>query len=130
MKLIKPYFIKLGDSWTANVPLPGGDFSYPRQQLVDNLILKHSWLSAKIATRYVNQFGTLAWQLLEAVDSEADLGQHFGCGLYRREIDYLIDHEFAKNSEDVLWRRTKLGLYLNQQQQTEVTTYINEQLQK
>jgi glycerol-3-phosphate dehydrogenase len=101
MKLIKPYFTKLGDSWTANVSLPGGDFSYPHQQLVGNLTIKYSWLSTAIAIRYVNQFGTLTWLLLEDVDSEASLGRHFGGGLYRREIDYLIDHEFAKNSEDV-----------------------------
>ncbi|MEH6451946.1 MAG: glycerol-3-phosphate dehydrogenase [Psychromonas sp.] len=125
MKLIKPYFSQLGDSWTATAALPGGDFDYPRQQIVDNLLLKYSWLSPAIARRYVNQFGTYTWHLLEGSTSETDLGQHFGSGLYSREIDYLMDHEFAKNSEDVLWRRTKLGLYLDQQQQDEVTNYMN-----
>jgi len=51
-------------------------------------------------------------QLLEGVASEADLGKHFSGGLYSLEIDYLIGHEFAENSEDGLWRRIKLGLYL------------------
>ena len=130
MKLIKPYFVKLGDSWTADVPLPGGDFSYPRQQLVDNLILKYTWLPEKVATRYVDQFGTLTWQLLKNIDSEAGLGTHFGGGLYAREIDYLIANEFAKKSEDILWRRTKIGLYLDEAQQAQVATYIDQQVKK
>ena len=124
MKLINPFFPHLGKSWTANATLPGGDFSYPRQQLVDNLVSKYSWLPNEIATRYVNQFGTLTWKLLKGAESQADLGQHFGSSLYAREIDYLIDHEFAKNAEDVLWRRTKMGLYLDQVQQDKVAVYI------
>lgn len=125
MQLLKPYFTELGDPWTKTAALPGGDFDYPKQQMVDSLTSKYPWLDSKIASRYVNQFGTLTWKLLADSTSETDLGKHFGWGLYSREIDYLIDHEFAKNSEDVLWRRTKLGLYLNPQQQVEVATYMS-----
>ena len=128
MKLINPYFPNLGKPWTDKATLPGGDFSYPSQQLVDNLVSKYSWLSNAIATRYVNQFGTLSWKLLKGAESEADLGKHFGSTLFAREIDYLIDHEFAKNAEDVLWRRTKMGLYLDKVQQDEVALYMHDKL--
>jgi glycerol-3-phosphate dehydrogenase len=124
MKLIKPYFDRLGNSWTADVALPGGDFNYSREQLAENLVAKNNWLPIKTANRYVSQFGTLSWQLFEGYQSEAEFGIHFGSGLYSREVDYLIDHEFAKTAEDILWRRTKLGLYLSQEQQANVASYI------
>lgn len=126
MKMLNPYFSKMGKPWTRNVALPGGDFDYPRAQLVSNICNQHSWLSEKTAVRYVNQFGTLVWTLLENITCEADMGQMFGEGVYQVEIDYLMDHEFSQKAEDVLWRRTKLGLYLTQEQQAEVAQYIDE----
>jgi len=130
MKLIKPYFAQLGDSWTADQPLPGGDFNYPRKQLAENLVAQYGWLPIKTANRYASQFGTLAWRLFDNCTSETDFGIHFGNGLYSREIDYLIAKEFAKTAEDILWRRTKLGLYLSAEQQAEVTAYVDAKIQK
>lgn len=128
MKMLNPYFSKMGTPWTRNVALPGGDFDYPRVQLVENICNKHAWLSQKTATRYVNQFGTLAWTLLESIASESDMGRIFAEGVYQVEIDYLMQHEFSQKAEDVLWRRTKLGLYLTQEQQAEIAQYIAERL--
>ncbi|WP_293227627.1 glycerol-3-phosphate dehydrogenase [Moritella sp.] len=125
MKLISPYFDKMGDAWTADTALPGGDFNYPRAQLVENICSQHLWLNPETATRYVNQFGTDSWDLFAGCTSEADFGIHFGHGVYSREIDYLIETEFAKKAEDVLWRRTKLGLYLSKEQQAAVADYVN-----
>ncbi|MBL1417591.1 MAG: glycerol-3-phosphate dehydrogenase, partial [Moritella sp.] len=53
-----------------------------------------------------------------------------GHGVYSREIDYLIETEFAKKAEDVLWRRTKLGLYLSKEQQAAVADYVNAKVVK
>lgn len=128
MKMLNPYFSKMGKPWTRNVALPGGDFDYPRTQLVSNICNQHPWLSEKTGTRYVNQFGTLVWTLLENVTSEADMGRVFSEGVYQAEIDYLMQYEFSQKAEDVLWRRTKLGLYLSQEQQAEVTQYMIEKL--
>ncbi len=55
------------------------------------------------------------------------IGTYFGSGLYRLEVDYLLQNEFAKTSEDILWRRTKLGLYLDTPQQDQLRAYIVEQ---
>jgi glycerol-3-phosphate dehydrogenase len=124
MKMLSPYFMKIGTSWTKNVALPGGDFDYPRKQLVNNICSKHQWLAEKTATRYVNQFGTLVWTLLENITCEGDMGIRFSEGVYQAEIDYLIQHEFSQKAEDVLWRRTKLGLYLNEEEKNELSLYI------
>ncbi|MUK62134.1 glycerol-3-phosphate dehydrogenase [Aliivibrio fischeri] len=130
MKMLNPYFTKMGTPWTRNVALPGGDFEYSRQQLVDNICSKHYWLAKETVTRYVNQFGTLTWALLENVECQDDMGQIFARGVYQAEIDYLIENEFAKNEDDVLWRRTKLGLYLNNEEKATIASYIESNLSK
>lgn len=129
MKNLEPFFNKMGDSWTADAPLPGGDFNYSREQLAQNICSQHDWLPLATAKRYVDQFGTLAWTLFDDVKSEEDFGIHFGKGFYQAEIDYLITDEFAKTAEDVLWRRTKMGLYLDDAEKAEVSKYIQAKVQ-
>ncbi|NMR95096.1 glycerol-3-phosphate dehydrogenase, partial [Vibrio parahaemolyticus] len=65
--------------------------------------------------------------------SEADLGQTFSAqagGVYQREIDYLMNHEMAMTDEDILWRRTKLGLYMNEEEKQALTDYLKKKLQQ
>jgi glycerol-3-phosphate dehydrogenase len=54
------------------------------------------------------------------------LGDHFGSNLYQTEIDYLIEHEWASCAEDILWRRTKLGLFLTPEQTKQVELYVKD----
>ena len=68
--------------------------------------------------------GIRAGQVLGDAKSEADLGEHFGAGLYAREVAYLVEHEWAKTAEDVLWRRTKAGLHLSAAQQDRVAAWL------
>jgi glycerol-3-phosphate dehydrogenase len=58
----------------------------------------------------IKAYGTLAWTVLGDAASLADCGRHFGHGLTQREVDYLVAREWAVTADDVLWRRTKLGL--------------------
>ena len=125
MQQLHPYFPHAGRMWTASAPLPGGDFSCSVQSLVEQLIKQFPFLSTKTARRYINQFGCLAWQLLKGVKCEADLGEHFGSGLYQLEVDYFIKHEFVQDVDDILWRRTKMGLYLSSGQQTQLIDYLH-----
>lgn len=67
-------------------------------------------IPAKLLTRLVSTYGSLAPAVLGDACSAADLGICFGADLYQREVDYLIAHEWAADAEDVLWRRTKCGL--------------------
>jgi glycerol-3-phosphate dehydrogenase len=55
---------------------------------------------------------------------ERDLGQNFGGGLYEREVDYLVKNEWAREAEDVLWRRTKCGLHMSAAEKTAVRDYL------
>ena len=99
--------------WTADAPLPGGDFDVdggPREVL--KLQAAHTYLPPETAERLVRLYGTRAARILEGATNRADLGEDFGAGLTERETAYLIENEWAETVEDVLWRRTKLGLRL------------------
>ena len=120
---IAEFFPRAGSPWTADVPLPGGDFKN-RSQLTKELEAKYPWLPNPQAQRYVRSYGTLAHSFLADARSLDDLGEHFGAGLYAREVDYLIDQEWAVTLPDIIWRRSKLGLELTQTEQTGLKQYL------
>ncbi|HTO85026.1 MAG TPA: glycerol-3-phosphate dehydrogenase [Methylomirabilota bacterium] len=110
---LKPYFPQSGTPWTHATPLPGGDM--PDAQFdgfLAGLRGRWSWLPADLAHRYARAYGTRADRLLAGANGINDLGRHFGDDLYSREVEYLIDQEWATTAADVLWRRSKLGLHL------------------
>ncbi|CAK2413977.1 aerobic glycerol 3-phosphate dehydrogenase [Vibrio crassostreae] len=132
LKKLDPHLTNMGAPWTANDTLPGGNFSCSREQLAKMIHTKYPWASEALLLRYVTQFGTYTWKLLEGANSEADLGTQFSSeahGVYQVEIDYLINQEMAMTDEDILWRRTKLGLYMKESEQQAVTDYLKEKLQ-
>ncbi|MEZ9155212.1 glycerol-3-phosphate dehydrogenase [Vibrio sp. F13] len=132
LKKLEPHLTNMGAPWTANDTLPGGNFSCSREQLAKMIHTKYPWASEALLLRYVTQFGTYTWKLLEGANSEADLGIQFSSeahGVYQVEIDYLINEEMAMTDEDILWRRTKLGLYMSESEQQAVTDYLKEKLQ-
>ena len=95
-------------------PLPGGEFPVERiAAQVDQLINRYGFLSRPHAARLVRMYGTRAKDMLGAARSVADLGRDFGATLTQAEIDYLMREEWAERAEDVLWRRSKLGLRLD-----------------
>ncbi|MGD8232595.1 glycerol-3-phosphate dehydrogenase [Vibrio sp. TRT 1302] len=125
---LAPYLPNMGTPWTANHALPGGNFSCTREQLAATIHAEYPWLSQALLLRYVTQFGTYTWKLLQGVTSIEGMGVPFSDsaqGVYQQEIDYLIEHEMALTADDLLWRRTKLGLYLNQSEIDAVTKYIS-----
>ena len=132
LKKLEPHLTNMGAPWTANNTLPGGNFSCSREQLAKMIHTKYPWASEALLLRYVTQFGTYTWKLLEGANSEADLGSQFSSeahGVYQVEIDYLINEEMSMTDEDILWRRTKLGLYMSESEQQAVTDYLKEKLQ-
>lgn len=96
-------------AWTADSVLPGGDFR-DQASLVADLHTLYPWLPASMIQRFARSYGTLTHELLGDCQNMDDLGRHFGADLYAREVRYLIQHEWALTAEDVLWRRSKLGL--------------------
>lgn len=104
--------LPMGRAWTRGTPLPGGEIGCDFQHFAVSLRVERPWLPAPMAWRLARAYGTRAGALLGIATSLADLGQHFGGDLYEAELRYLRDAEFARSAEDVLWRRTKLGLHL------------------
>ncbi|AIR87853.1 glycerol-3-phosphate dehydrogenase [Pseudomonas cremoricolorata] len=130
MAELKPFFTQMRGSWTAESPLPGGEQMSTAQVLGEQLLARHSWLAADIAKRWAVTYGSRVWQMLDGVSGPADLGQAFGAGLFGREVDYLRANEWALEAGDILWRRTKLGLALNQSEQQVLANYLAETAQR
>jgi len=114
MKKLAATFPRMGAPWTRGSALPGGDFAYDqRDRLAPDLQARFPFLDAAVAERLVASYGTLAAHVLSGATESGDLGAQFGQGLCEREVNYLIRHEWAASADDVLWRRTKLGLHMS-----------------
>jgi glycerol-3-phosphate dehydrogenase len=114
-----------GGDWTADAPLPGGDFAVQdRDRLVDALCRDYPFLTRVWALRLIRAYGTDARRVLGDARLAADLGADFGATLTAREITYLIDVEFARSAEDIVWRRSKLGLRLDAAQIAAIDQFI------
>lgn len=122
---LKTLFPRLPPSKTHALPLPGArrhEQSY--QDYVNWVEKKHLWLEASLKHRYVATYGTRTELLLNGCKKMADLGQHFGHGLYQLEVDYLRKEEWAHDCDDVLWRRTKLGLKFSDENKKKLAKYL------
>lgn len=114
---LSPEFPQMRGPWTAGVPLPGGAFPHDGvPALRGALMAQHSFLTEAWATRLVRAYGTEAATILGRAASPSDLGRDFGATLTEAEVRWLMTHEFARRAEDVVWRRTKLGLRLTPEQ--------------
>lgn len=113
---LHPYFPKMRPKWTINKPLPGGDIKDNILSFQKKVKTQFSWLPDTIINRYVKNYGTRLFLILQNATGLTDLGIEFGAGLYQKEIEYLIAQEWAHTAEDILWRRTKLGLHFSQEQ--------------
>ena len=117
MKMMKPFLPYMEGDWTAPASLPGGDI--PGADFDDFLAAKQSeydWVPAQMMRRLARTYGTRLDKILAGATSLSDLGTDFGGGVYASEIDYVRTYEFARTAEDVLMRRTKLGLHLEKDQ--------------
>lgn len=111
--------------WTAGAPLPGGDIPGADFEAgLKDFRERWPWLPPGLAQRYFRNYGTRAERLLDEATEIADLGRNFGGDLYEAEVDYLVANEFAKTAEDILWRRSKLGLHLPADTAERLETYL------
>jgi glycerol-3-phosphate dehydrogenase len=124
---LAPFFPKMGASWTATATLPGGEDLVSQSALVEALSARFGWLPSNIARRWASCYGSRSWALLEGVAEIGDLGEHLGGGLYTREVDYLREQEWASEAADILWRRSKLGLFMTPGQQARLNDYLQRQ---
>ncbi|HDZ56506.1 MAG TPA: glycerol-3-phosphate dehydrogenase [Pseudomonas xinjiangensis] len=119
------FFPKAGPAWTRHNALPGGDFT-SHNELQERYRARYAWLPNSIIRRFVRTYGTLTEVILEGCHSLEDLGNWFGDTLYACEIRYLVTHEWAQTVEDVIWRRTKLGLHLQHTDTRPLQDYMDE----
>lgn len=108
---LKPVFPDLSPSKTAVTPLPGAEwFGKPFSEYVEYAHKRYAWLNPELLNRYLGSYGTRTEHLLGGKSSIQALGSEIIPGLYQAELDYLIREEWVRHVDDVLWRRTKLGL--------------------
>ena len=125
MHKLKRVFPEMGPSWTGTAKLPGGDFDTV-ENLSRQLSTDYGWLQPDIISRWLNSYGTLSFEILGDATSTADLGMHFGQNLYQKEVDYLCNHEWARTADDILWRRSKLGVHFSPGERDSLENYLQQ----
>ncbi|WP_407331705.1 glycerol-3-phosphate dehydrogenase [Enterovibrio sp. 27052020O] len=127
---LQPFFADMDKPWTADSVLPGGEGIASFSDVESALAHRFRWMDAMTVNRLATTYGARVWVWLDNIEQQSDLGQDFGGGLTQKEIDYLMATEYVQTAEDLLWRRTKLGLYLTQQEQHQVADYVSKCSQK
>ena len=113
--------------WTAGSTLPGGDFAVTgREALAESLRARHSFLNVDESRRIASAYGTLAAHWLGDARTRKNLGEDFGGGLSATEVDYAMRREWAMTADDMLWRRTKLGLRVDAAGRDALERYMGE----
>ena len=116
-----------GGAWTAPVPLPGGDIEGADfDGFLQRMAQTYAWLEPALLHDYCRNYGTLISTLLEKAGDMQSLGHHFGGPLYQAEVDYLIEYEWARSAQDILWRRSKKGLHVPEGTEQALQQWIEE----
>jgi glycerol-3-phosphate dehydrogenase len=122
---LKPFFPGMKPTWTETAKLPGGDMpDADFERFVADLLRRKPFLPPDQARRMARAYGTRIEELLGSAASWADLGEEFGAGLTAAEVDYLVRRELARSAEDILWRRSKLGLHVPVEAAQRIEAYL------
>ena len=127
MKMVEKALGKRAPQWTAAAKLPGGDFPVMGFKTLCGEIGKaFPFLAPDHIFRLVRAYGTETRTLLAGIESASGLGRHFGGMLYEAEVRYLVENEWARTADDVLWRRSKLGLRLTPEQTAALNLWMTQ----
>ncbi len=129
LEKLQPSLGSRGKPWTAEAPLPGGDM--PAADFNRYFVAfreRYAALPANLARRLARDYGTRAEMILGDACRLDDLGRDFGGGLSEREVEYLVAHEWARTPDDILWRRSKLGLRLSKEEVTRLEGFLAERV--
>jgi glycerol-3-phosphate dehydrogenase len=125
LKHIETFLGQRGNPWTDKSSLPGGNFAIDGKFDLNNKIQeKYSFLNEEIVKRLVRSYGTVSFDILGNAKNIESLGENFGSGLYEKEVIYLIQNEWARSSEDILFRRSKLGLSLTKNEKNKLDKFL------
>ncbi len=116
---------KSSDRWTEHAHLPGGDIPGAAfDEYSEGLVQQFAWLDESVVRRLARAYGTRVPLIIGNAKTVADLGVNFGGDLYEAEVRYLQETEFATTAEDILWRRSKLGLHLNAEDRERLSSFL------
>lgn len=125
---LTPFLPSMGPPWTARAHLPGGDFAGETLDSQTHCLLAACpVLDRKHARRLIRTYGTTAFAMVRDISTEKDLGPHFGGTLYGFEVYYLIRNEWARTADDILRRRTHLGLVLSPGEADDLRVWMEHQ---
>jgi glycerol-3-phosphate dehydrogenase len=113
-----------GVHWTAKAILPGGDIPDSLSVFTQEVIETYPFLPEELATRLASQYGSRIHDFLDKASSLTDLGVYFGDGLYAREVDFLVANEWARKADDILLRRTRIGMHVSEETKQNLTEYL------
>lgn len=117
--------IPSGEHWTESAPLPGGDVEGTDfNTFLTNFRAQYAWLPGDLASRLARSYGTIARDIIGNAETLAGLGEEIFSGFFEAELDYLCAREWAETKEDVLWRRTKLGLQVSPRDVARLAEYL------
>lgn len=125
MHQLNPFFPEMKESWTASEALPGGENMASAEQLANEIRAQITDVSESLAKRWATSYGSRVWNILGEAVSIDQLGLGFGHGLFAKEVDYLCRFEWVTTSEDILWRRSKLGLVFAQNEIDRLDAYLS-----
>lgn len=125
MQQLKAFFPEMKGSWTATEALPGGENMASAEQLANEIRAQITDVSESLAKRWATSYGSRIWNILGEAVSIDQLGLSFGHGLFAKEVDYLCRFEWVTTSEDILWRRSKLGLVFAQNEIDRLDAYLS-----
>ena len=126
MEKIQAFFPQMKGSWTAGAALPGGDFPYAEVEArIADLTRKYSFMTPRNVRRMFRAYGTDTEAIFDGARFAQDMGQSFGL-LTEREVEWLRSREWARSADDILWRRSKLGLHLSQTEQDALRAHFAE----
>jgi len=126
MEKLQPVMGFKGRPWTAGKALPGGDIENGDfEAFLNHVQKKWNWLSPHLARRYARAYGARIEQLIGAANGLGELGEHLGDDLYEAEVGYLMREEWALTEEDILWRRSKLGLHVSDETAARLRAWLS-----
>jgi glycerol-3-phosphate dehydrogenase len=125
LKKLEPYLGPIPAPWTGSAPLPGGDIpNGDMESFVSDVQDRWPFLGTPQAWRLARAYGTRISRLLGDIESCGDMGEEFGGGLTRVEVDFLMSEEWAISVEDLYWRHTKAGLYASPADERRLAAYL------
>ncbi|WP_298624355.1 glycerol-3-phosphate dehydrogenase [uncultured Legionella sp.] len=123
---LAPFFPQIPESRTKNTPLPGATFGAMNFHEYTNYAReKYHWLNSELLNRYLLSYGSRIEIMLKKCTNIESMGKLYGPSLHQVEVDYLIAEEWARECDDILERRTKLGLSIDPVGKNELKEYLS-----